>query len=770
MKKVTLLLILTILFLTITSVQATEININQDNYMTYLTEDNANIADGDVLIFESNTDLNNHDVEIKKNVTITSNPNVQVSNIAIILDEGSDGSTIKNLNIRNSKNVIEIYSNDITVTGNTINIESETEDITAILVDGVENIKIYQNTINTNTKGELTTIDIVSCKNIELRENTINTKGVEKEAKWTGLNGEYTVVGVHIKDTENPILTGNNINTESIELIDEEFGTIVGVYIENSQKSQVKNNNIETKGFKYAYNLILLSNSNNKIDVENNNLTSYSNYYANSINPQKVTGTIKNNNIKSIANYVAYPYYETLISEPVELKNNSIYGEGVYVYGIEIYNGNNTQIEENTITVKGEYSLAIAIASRSTGNTINKNTITTFGTEEGEKQCGDSILAENTGIKIVYESNNNLITNNKITTEGKYSINLEDTTNTVSGNELKSALGTGDKTIKDKNTNTTDPNSTNPPTPQPPSPQPPENETDNDTNITEEIIIIIPNAKGEIGTNLTLEIKITTNKNSTINTGRLITQFNNQTQINNIQNSIVNITITLPPTKGNYTLNAIYINNTYTQNTNSTIEVYSTKITTTIESENLNFTYGNKKNLTGILKTEDGKPLMGQHIKLNLTRTSSGANKVYDVVTDYNGQYILEINLAPGQYTANAKYEGINNYTNAETNNIITINKKEATTTKIELNNFNGKDITGTLKTINDQAIIGHHVSIKLTRLSSGANKVYDTVTDYQSTFTLPINLAKGQYSALCIYDGILSYDDSSASLLFAVE
>ena len=69
MKKITLL-ILTILFLTITSVQATEININQDNYMTYLTDDNQNIQDGDILIFESNTDLNNHDVEIKKNITL----------------------------------------------------------------------------------------------------------------------------------------------------------------------------------------------------------------------------------------------------------------------------------------------------------------------------------------------------------------------------------------------------------------------------------------------------------------------------------------------------------------------------------------------------------------------------------------------------------------------------------------------------------------------------------------------------------------------------
>lgn len=764
MKKITLLFLLTLIFLTISTVQAAEINVNQDNYMNYLTDDN--LDNGDILNFESDTNLNNNNIEIKKNITITSNPNVQLSNMVIILDEGSTGSIIKNLNIRNSNNAIEVYSNDITITGNTITIESETEDITAILIDGSENTKIYQNTINTNTKGELTTIDIVNCKNIELKENTINTKCVEKEAKWTELNGDYSTIGVHIKDTENPILSKNNIKTESTELIDEEFGTIVGVCIENSPNSQIKDNNIETKALKYAYNLILLSNKNDKVDVENNNLTSNSKYYANSINPQKVSGTIKNNNIKAIADYVSYPYYATLIVEKIELKNNDIYGEGEYVYGVEIYNGNKTQIEENTINVKGDYSLAIAIASRSTGNTINKNTINTIGSKEGEKQCGDSILAENTGIKIVYESNNNLITNNKITTQGKYSINLEDTNNTLSGNELKSSLGTGNATIKDKNTNTTKPNKTDPPTP-----PAPENKTDkNDTNITEELILIVPNARGEIGTNLTLEIKVTTTSNTTINTGRLITQFNNQTQITNIQNSIVNITVTLPQIKGNYTFTAIYMNNSYTKTNTSTIEVYSDKITTTIESENLNFVYGDKKDLTGILKAEDGSPIIGQHVKINLTRTSSGANKVYDVVTDYKGEYKLEINLAPGQYTANAKYEGINNYSNAESDNTITINKKEGTATKIEIDDFDGNDLIGTLKTSDNQAIIGHHVTVKLTRLSSGANKVYDTVTDYQSIFSLPINLAKGQYSALCSYDGILDYTDSSASLVFQVE
>ena len=75
-----------------------------------------------------------------------------------------------------------------------------------------------------------------------------------------------------------------------------------------------------------------------------------------------------------------------------------------------------------------------------------------------------------------------------------------------------------------------------------------------------------------------------------------------------------------------------------------------------------------------------------------------------------------------------------------------------------------GKSFTGTLKDSNGNNIIGHHVSVTLTRLSSGASKTYDCVVDYTGTFYLAINLAPGEYSGYCSYDGTSQYQPSSGS------
>ena len=63
-----------------------------------------------------------------------------------------------------------------------------------------------------------------------------------------------------------------------------------------------------------------------------------------------------------------------------------------------------------------------------------------------------------------------------------------------------------------------------------------------------------------------------------------------------------------------------------------------------------------------MLTTFDGTPLAGQHITIELTRTTSGATKTYDVVTDYTGTFTLPINLAVGSYSAAVSYAGTDEY------------------------------------------------------------------------------------------------------------
>ena len=176
-------------------------------------------------------------------------------------------------------------------------------------------------------------------------------------------------------------------------------------------------------------------------------------------------------------------------------------------------------------------------------------------------------------------------------------------------------------------------------------------------------------------------------------------------------------------------------------------------------------TLSNGGNVTGILRDSNGNPLSGQHVTLNLTRVSSGASKTYDAVTDYNGEFKLQINLGAGDYTVKAYYAGINNgpmssYASSTSNTaIVTVTK---TNLLLNIDDYTSpyagdgvlnKNFTGTLTYTNGTVLIGQHVSLKLTRLSSGATKTYDTVTDYTGTFILQISLAPGEYTVVSTFN-----------------
>ena len=63
----------------------------------------------------------------------------------------------------------------------------------------------------------------------------------------------------------------------------------------------------------------------------------------------------------------------------------------------------------------------------------------------------------------------------------------------------------------------------------------------------------------------------------------------------------------------------------------------------------------------------------GQHIKVKLTRLSSGASKTYDCVSEHNGKFSLKINLAIGNYEVYCSYEGTNDYDVCNSINNLTI-------------------------------------------------------------------------------------------------
>ena len=628
MKKLLIIAFLILIFAG--SAYAEDINIDSNNYDTYFTNTGTqNINDGDTITFSEN--LGYRFTNIDKNITVTSKENVILTDVCISLNEGSSGTSIKNLNMENTIYTFRINADNILLTNNNIKLtNTQGIPIVSMQISDTNNVKLENNNIEAYATSSTYNILTLNNKNLQLINNTISLKTRESTIFWSDqMVGSYDGSNLEIRDSENIKLENNKLNTESLGY-NSDYGTIVNLHSLDTKQLQLTNNQITTTAYQYSYSLVL---DNTEATLTKNTINANAINYANAISIQNSTTQTKENTFNTTAN-LSYPIYIINTNNNL-IENNNIQGQGNYNYGIEIYNSKDNTITKNNINLNGEYTLGIGIAQSSTGTQITQNTITTQGSKDGEIKCGDYIPCENVGIKLLENSKNTNINTNTIKSNGKYTINRGTNTPTITNNNLESKDNTGILTI-----------------------YPPE----------ENIII------------------------------------------------------------------------------------------TTITIENYTGYYGENKNLKGKLTDQNGNPIIGHHLNLNLTRTTSGANKIYQVTTDINGEFNFQINLAPGQYTAKANYQETTiadkTYTNSTSNTASIIITSNPNSTIIQMDNYNqpyqgdnwNKDLTGTLTYTNGTSIIGRHVNLKLTRLSSGASKTYDTTTDYNGIFTLKIRLAPGQY------------------------
>ena len=148
-------------------------------------------------------------------------------------------------------------------------------------------------------------------------------------------------------------------------------------------------------------------------------------------------------------------------------------------------------------------------------------------------------------------------------------------------------------------------------------------------------------------------------------------------------------------------------------------------------------------------------------VSLNILRLSDNSNKTYKIIQN-NGNFSLPINLSPGTYLVKTTFNSSCNY------NYIFISKYNNTKNQTSLlynnslfaNGFKGQNFTGTLKSFSGEKLINKTVSIKITRKSTGASKVYNVTTDENGVYNLPINLAEhSTYTFKCSFTGDEKYD-----------
>lgn len=147
---------------------------------------------------------------------------------------------------------------------------------------------------------------------------------------------------------------------------------------------------------------------------------------------------------------------------------------------------------------------------------------------------------------------------------------------------------------------------------------------------------------------------------------------------------------------------------------------------------------------------------VGQTIQLNITLTDDMANSIVgeEIILYKNNQKIDTLNLTHDiityNYTPELEEEALisANYTKTLKNNLKTsiINTLPEIETEIKMENTTiientNSNLTGTLKDLNGNPVIGQHIQLNLTRTSSNASKIYDLVTDYTGSFNIPINL-----------------------------
>ena len=243
--------------------------------------------------------------------------------------------------------------------------------------------------------------------------------------------------GLVFEDCLDLVVDSNNIELEATSVVGA-YDTIYVIDITDSDNVNVTNNNISALGHDYIYGLYIESDG-ALVDANNFTIESDTNY-ANGIEIEaSVNATVSNNNIEVTAPSFAYPVYSGMNGGDLEVDyiGNNIYAVSDIVYGMELC-GSEENVYENTITVEGNKTTALAVKSKK--SYINKNVINALGDNLGNSSSVDSFAAMTVGINlkdsnaIVEENTINSNSRGIFVTDGE--VTIENNKITVNNNGL----------------------------------------------------------------------------------------------------------------------------------------------------------------------------------------------------------------------------------------------------------------------------------------------------------------------------------------------
>lgn len=592
--------------------------------------------------------------------------NISVSNFVIVLT-----------NTSGVESAIDVRGANANINNNIFSVDSAFDkDSFVINAENAANLTIDNNTIvysgKTDGNGINNIIKVIDSDNVNILNNYIFAEIPSVPVKYLPPTWAATVMsaGIYVEGSANLNIASNNIAIE-YNNVSGAYDTIHALYIGGGDNAVVENNNISIKGHTYVYGIQIYDNSN---------------------------GIIKDNEVFVESPVVAYGIYSSNWGDKANniiYEGNNVAGNSTYIYGIYV-SGNNETLTGNEITLVGNFTTGVA--SSAANVILNKNDIVTSGNNIGNaSNCGDSIIAETTGIKIAY--GNASVTNCTVKTTGENTVNTTGS-GSVTYNYLVSNTGLGDKTVQSNNKTIVE-------------------------NNGPEFLLTVPELVKIYGSADKLTAILTDASHNPIANANITFTINgrNYTKTTN-ETGVASMNINLYP--GVFTVSASYNDTTV----NSTVIV-----TSSIIGDNIVKIFQNGTQFFATFYGKEGKPLA------NNTDVTFNINGVfYTRQTNENGTARLNINLIPGKYIltainpANNEEKGFNVtvLSNVETANLVKYYKNESQFV-VKVLNGDGTPANGTNVTFN-------------------INGVFYTRDVINGTATLNINLDPGNYTITTMY------------------
>ena len=618
--------------------------------------------------------------------------NISVSNFVIVLT-----------NTSGVESAIDVRGANANINNNIFSVDSAFDkDSFVINAENAANLTIDNNTIvysgKTDGNGINNIIKVIDSDNVNILNNYIFAEIPSVPVKYMPPTWTATVMsaGIYTEGSANLNIASNNIAIE-YNNASGAYDTIHALYIGGGDNTVVENNNISIKGHTYVYG----------ITIDGKNFTIASNaFYSDSDNNyadgiqiyDNSNGIIKDNEVFVESPVVAYGIYSSNWGDKANniiYEGNNVAGNSTYIYGIYV-SGNNETLTGNEITLVCNFTTGVA--SSAANVILNKNDIVTSGNNIGNaSNCGDSIIAETTGIKIAY--GNASVTNCTVKTTGENTVNTTGS-GSVTYNYLVSNTGLGDKTVQSNNKTIVE-------------------------NNGPEFLLTVPELVKIYGSADKLTAILTDASHNPIANANITFTINgrNYTKTTN-ETGVASMNINLYP--GVFTVSASYNDTTV----NSTVIV-----TSSIIGDNIVKIFQNGTQFFATFYGKDGKPLA------NNTDVTFNINGVfYTRQTNENGTARLNINLIPGKYIltainpANNEEKGFNVtvLSNVETANLVKYYKNESQFV-VKVLNGDGTPANGTNVTFN-------------------INGVFYTRDVINGTATLNINLDPGNYTITTMY------------------